>query len=72
MHRIMHWGRRIEQEIDRVFQHITGAQQLKGTEDQGLAAQCLRCSTLTCITVIAKQPSSNPNDRQPSGSIASC
>ncbi|CAL8276909.1 unnamed protein product [Boreogadus saida] len=30
MHRIMHWGRRIEQEIDRVFQHITGAQQLKG------------------------------------------
>uniref|UniRef100_A0AAQ4P141 VWFA domain-containing protein n=1 Tax=Gasterosteus aculeatus aculeatus TaxID=481459 RepID=A0AAQ4P141_GASAC len=29
-HRIMHWARRIEQEIDRVFQHITGAQQLKG------------------------------------------
>lgn len=28
--RIMHWARRIEQEIDRVFQHITGAQQLKG------------------------------------------
>ncbi|XP_061583200.1 voltage-dependent calcium channel subunit alpha-2/delta-2-like isoform X3 [Cololabis saira] len=27
---IMHWARRIEQEIDRVFQHITGAQQLKG------------------------------------------
>ncbi|XP_056456079.1 voltage-dependent calcium channel subunit alpha-2/delta-2-like [Gadus chalcogrammus] len=27
---IMHWGRRIEQEIDKVFQHITGAQQLKG------------------------------------------
>uniref|UniRef100_A0A3Q0SS35 Calcium voltage-gated channel auxiliary subunit alpha2delta 2 n=1 Tax=Amphilophus citrinellus TaxID=61819 RepID=A0A3Q0SS35_AMPCI len=26
----MHWARRIEQEIDRVFQHITGAQQLKG------------------------------------------
>lgn len=30
IHRIMHWARRIEQEIDRVFQHITGAQQLKG------------------------------------------
>lgn len=30
LHRIMHWARRIEQEIDRVFQHITGAQQLKG------------------------------------------
>uniref|UniRef100_A0A3Q3Q496 VWFA domain-containing protein n=1 Tax=Monopterus albus TaxID=43700 RepID=A0A3Q3Q496_MONAL len=29
-HRIMHWARRIEQEIDRVFQQITGAQQLKG------------------------------------------
>ncbi|KAF6730897.1 Voltage-dependent calcium channel subunit alpha-2/delta-2 [Oryzias melastigma] len=29
---IMHWARRIEQEIDRVFQHITGAQQLKGSE----------------------------------------
>ncbi|CAG06904.1 unnamed protein product, partial [Tetraodon nigroviridis] len=29
-HRIMHWARRIGQEIDRVFQHITGAQQLKG------------------------------------------
>uniref|UniRef100_A0A3Q2XMX0 Calcium voltage-gated channel auxiliary subunit alpha2delta 2 n=1 Tax=Hippocampus comes TaxID=109280 RepID=A0A3Q2XMX0_HIPCM len=28
--RIMHWARRIEQEIDRVFQHISGAQQLKG------------------------------------------
>ncbi|KAM4587391.1 voltage-dependent calcium channel subunit alpha-2/delta-2-like isoform 1-T1 [Odontesthes bonariensis] len=27
---IMHWARRIEQEIDRVFQHISGAQQLKG------------------------------------------
>ncbi|XP_034022354.1 voltage-dependent calcium channel subunit alpha-2/delta-2-like isoform X3 [Thalassophryne amazonica] len=27
---IMHWARRIEQEIDRVFHHITGAQQLKG------------------------------------------
>uniref|UniRef100_A0A3Q1I058 VWFA domain-containing protein n=1 Tax=Anabas testudineus TaxID=64144 RepID=A0A3Q1I058_ANATE len=27
---IMHWARRIEQEIDRVFQQITGAQQLKG------------------------------------------
>ncbi|XP_063330085.1 voltage-dependent calcium channel subunit alpha-2/delta-2-like [Pelmatolapia mariae] len=27
---MMHWARRIEQEIDRVFQHITGAQQLKG------------------------------------------
>uniref|UniRef100_A0A3P9JT12 Calcium channel, voltage-dependent, alpha 2/delta subunit 2b n=1 Tax=Oryzias latipes TaxID=8090 RepID=A0A3P9JT12_ORYLA len=27
---IMHWARRIEQEIDRVFQHITGVQQLKG------------------------------------------
>uniref|UniRef100_A0A8C7XP37 Calcium channel, voltage-dependent, alpha 2/delta subunit 2b n=1 Tax=Oryzias sinensis TaxID=183150 RepID=A0A8C7XP37_9TELE len=26
----MHWARRIEQEIDRVFQHITGVQQLKG------------------------------------------
>ncbi|XP_046882204.1 voltage-dependent calcium channel subunit alpha-2/delta-2b [Hypomesus transpacificus] len=26
---IMHWARRIEQEIDRVFQHISGAQQLK-------------------------------------------
>uniref|UniRef100_A0A8D3BLX6 VWFA domain-containing protein n=1 Tax=Scophthalmus maximus TaxID=52904 RepID=A0A8D3BLX6_SCOMX len=26
----MHWARRIEQEIDRVFQQITGAQQLKG------------------------------------------
>uniref|UniRef100_A0A8C6TE67 Calcium channel, voltage-dependent, alpha 2/delta subunit 2b n=1 Tax=Neogobius melanostomus TaxID=47308 RepID=A0A8C6TE67_9GOBI len=26
----MHWARRIEQEIERVFQHITGAQQLKG------------------------------------------
>uniref|UniRef100_A0A8C7PZA5 VWFA domain-containing protein n=1 Tax=Oncorhynchus mykiss TaxID=8022 RepID=A0A8C7PZA5_ONCMY len=26
----MHWARRIEQEIDRVFQHISGAQQLKG------------------------------------------
>ncbi|XP_062419912.1 voltage-dependent calcium channel subunit alpha-2/delta-2-like [Pungitius pungitius] len=25
-----HWARRIEQEIDRVFQQITGAQQLKG------------------------------------------
>uniref|UniRef100_A0A3P9IKW8 Calcium channel, voltage-dependent, alpha 2/delta subunit 2b n=1 Tax=Oryzias latipes TaxID=8090 RepID=A0A3P9IKW8_ORYLA len=25
-----HWARRIEQEIDRVFQHITGVQQLKG------------------------------------------
>uniref|UniRef100_A0A669E3F7 Calcium channel, voltage-dependent, alpha 2/delta subunit 2b n=1 Tax=Oreochromis niloticus TaxID=8128 RepID=A0A669E3F7_ORENI len=30
IHRMMHWARRIEQEIDRVFQHITGAQQLKG------------------------------------------
>lgn len=30
LRRIMHWARRIEQEIDRVFQHITGAQQLKG------------------------------------------
>uniref|UniRef100_A0A3P9IKJ1 Calcium channel, voltage-dependent, alpha 2/delta subunit 2b n=1 Tax=Oryzias latipes TaxID=8090 RepID=A0A3P9IKJ1_ORYLA len=30
MCRIMHWARRIEQEIDRVFQHITGVQQLKG------------------------------------------
>ncbi|CAG5980684.1 unnamed protein product [Menidia menidia] len=30
VHRIMHWARRIEQEIDRVFQHISGAQQLKG------------------------------------------
>ncbi|KAK1800051.1 hypothetical protein P4O66_006559, partial [Electrophorus voltai] len=29
-HRIMHWARRIEQEIDRVLQHISGAQQLKG------------------------------------------
>ncbi len=28
--RIMHWARRIEQEIDRVLQHISGAQQLKG------------------------------------------
>ncbi|XP_059399863.1 voltage-dependent calcium channel subunit alpha-2/delta-2b isoform X3 [Carassius carassius] len=27
---IMHWARRIEQEIDRVLQHISGAQQLKG------------------------------------------
>ncbi|XP_037106698.1 voltage-dependent calcium channel subunit alpha-2/delta-2-like [Syngnathus acus] len=27
---IMHWARRIELEIDRVFQHISGAQQLKG------------------------------------------
>uniref|UniRef100_A0AAR2JIQ9 VWFA domain-containing protein n=1 Tax=Pygocentrus nattereri TaxID=42514 RepID=A0AAR2JIQ9_PYGNA len=26
----MHWARRIEQEIDRVLQHISGAQQLKG------------------------------------------
>ncbi|XP_007234505.3 voltage-dependent calcium channel subunit alpha-2/delta-2 isoform X1 [Astyanax mexicanus] len=26
---IMHWARRIEQEIDRVLQHISGAQQLK-------------------------------------------
>ena len=30
LRRVMHWARRIEQEIDRVFQHITGAQQLKG------------------------------------------
>ncbi|KAA8593427.1 hypothetical protein FQN60_009543, partial [Etheostoma spectabile] len=30
IHRITHWAKRIEQEIDRVFQHITGAQQLKG------------------------------------------
>lgn len=30
LRRIMHWARRIEQEIDRVFQHISGAQQLKG------------------------------------------
>lgn len=30
LHRIMHWARRIEQEIDTVFQHITGVQQLKG------------------------------------------
>lgn len=30
IHRIMHWARRIEQEIERVFQQITGAQQLKG------------------------------------------
>lgn len=29
-HRIKHWATRIEQEIDRVFQQITGAQQLKG------------------------------------------
>ncbi|TRY87294.1 hypothetical protein DNTS_022264 [Danionella cerebrum] len=28
---IMYWARRIEQEIDRVLQHISGAQQLKGT-----------------------------------------
>lgn len=34
IHRIMHWARRIEQEIDRVFQHITGAQQLKGVSVQ--------------------------------------
>lgn len=27
---VMHWARRIEQEVERVFQHITGAQQLKG------------------------------------------
>ncbi|KAA0711757.1 Voltage-dependent calcium channel subunit alpha-2/delta-2 [Triplophysa tibetana] len=27
---MMHWARRIEQEIDRVLQHVSGAQQLKG------------------------------------------
>ncbi|KAG9333851.1 hypothetical protein JZ751_010001 [Albula glossodonta] len=27
---MMHWARRIEQEMDRVLQHATGAQQLKG------------------------------------------
>lgn len=32
--RIMHWARRIEQEVDRVFQHITGAQQLRGVSER--------------------------------------
>ena len=40
----MHWGRRIEQEIDRVFQHITGAQQLKGVCTQTHHGCCRRAA----------------------------
>lgn len=51
IHRMMHWARRIEQEIDRVFQHITGAQQLKGV------SVCFSHSSQCWINSIRSAPS---------------
>ncbi|KAI4894418.1 hypothetical protein NFI96_030272 [Prochilodus magdalenae] len=44
---IMHWARRIEQEIDRVLQHISGAQQLKG-------CVCLCVCGFVCVWVVCE------------------
>ena len=64
VHSIMHWGRRIEQEIDKVFQHITGAQQLKGVcthtlKHNGTSSQqeglCTEGLCLPAVFVTAQQ-----------------
>lgn len=61
--RIMHWARRIEQEIDRVFQHITGAQQLKGVSK--CVSVCLYSTQVLLITVCCVNSIC-------SGSVAGC
>lgn len=63
LRRIMHWARRIEQEIDRVFQHITGAQQLKGVS----ASLCFLEISLTSAP---DQPIKTRTGHQASGTSA--